>query len=323
MILQPSQHRAAAKQRLSQAQKPGRAILLHTVVVLLFSLLVTAIDYYLDQQISNTGGLRGMESRAILQTIQLVLQILQMILLPFWQVGYTYYVLQVAHGRSAGGADLLQGFRRFGPVLRLKAIMALMTVILIVAASYASSFLFMMTPWGAPMMQELETMMASGIDDAALIAAFAEMTETYALPIFVLFCLSFLAGGVFLFFRFRFAELWLMDHPDCKAREAMRGSRKALRGNWKALLRIDLGFWWFYLLELLITVLGFGDLILDAIGFEMTTDAFLHFLVFYLLYAWMHTMLYWWKRNHVSVTYAHAYLTRCAEVEAEEEQVAV
>ena len=140
MTLQPSQHRAAAKQRLSQAQKPGRAILLHTVVVLLFSLLVTAIDYYLDQQISNTGGLRGMESRAILQTIQLVLQILQMILLPFWQVGYTYYVLQVAHGRSAGGADLLQGFRRFGPVLRLKAIMALMTVILIVAASYASTY---------------------------------------------------------------------------------------------------------------------------------------------------------------------------------------
>jgi CDP-diglyceride synthetase len=52
----------------------------------------------------------------------------------------------------------------------------------------------------------------------------------------------------------------------------------------------------------------YGDVFLGGFGMEMTTDAFTHYLIFYFLYVWAQMALYWWKRNEVCVTYAHAYM---------------
>lgn len=320
MLLEPSQYRSAAKESLAKAHKPGRVILIHTGATLLLSLLLTAADYFLDQQIGLTGGLSGMGMRSILATIQSLLRLLQIVALPFWQIGYTYYTLQVARGQACGSSDLFAGFRRFGPVLRLKLLMAIIIALLALASTYASSLLFTLSPWAAPMMQEIEVLMAGGLDQAALLDAVSSMTQDAIAPIMVLFGLCFLAGVIFLFFRFRLAELWLMDHPEGGALAALRSSRMAMRGNWKAMFRIDLSFWWFYLLDLLVTILCYGDVILDAAGFEMTTNAFGHYLVFFSLYVWAQMALYWWKRNEVAVTYAHAYMQLCPN-EASEETV--
>lgn len=321
MLLEPSQHKSAARECLAKANKPGRVILIHTGATLLFSLLLTGADYFLDQQIGLTGGLSGMGTRSILATIQSVLRLLQIVVLPFWQIGYTYYTLQVARGQAGGPSDLLEGFRRFGPVLRLKLLIAGMATILFFASTYASSILFTLTPWAAPMMQKMESLMAGGLDETALMEAMASMTADAIVPITILAGLCFLAGGIFLFFRFRLAELWLMDHPQGGALAALRNSRMAMQGNFKAMFRIDLSFWWFYALDLLVTVLCYGDLILDAVGLEMTTDAFGHYLLFFSLYAWAQMALYWWKRNEVSVTYARAYTELCpAPMETEDKE---
>lgn len=320
MLLEPSYYQTAARQSLAKAHKPGRIILIHTGVVLLVSLLLTAADYFLDQQIGLTGGLGGMGMRSVLATIQSTLRLLQIIILPFWQIGYTYYTLKLAQGEANGASDLLEGFRRFGPVLRLKLLMAIMTAGLVLASTYIASLLFSLSPWAAPMIQEMEELMAGGLDDAALLDAVASMTQKAIVPIMILFGLCFLAGFLFLFFRFRLAELWLMDHPTKGALAALHSSRKAMRGNYKAMFKIDLSFWWFYLLDLLVTVLCYGDVILDAVGFEMTMNAFSHYLIFFSLYVWAQMALYWWKRNEVAVTYAHAYMELCPK-EAEEEAV--
>ncbi len=311
MLLEPFKYQNAARESLRKTEKPGRVILAHTGMILLMSLLLTAADYFLDQQISTTGGLSGMGTRSVLTTIQSTLRLLQILALSFWQVGYTYYTLRVAEGQARGLTDLLEGFRRFGPVLRLKLLMAGITALLIFASAYVSSFLFTLTPWAATMMQQMEVLMAGNLDEAALMEAVASMTMDAIVPIMILFGLCFLAGGIFLFFRFRLAELWLMDHPQGGALAALRGSRKAMRGNCKAMLRIDLRFWWFYALDILVTMLCFGDVILGAVGMEMTMDAFGHYLIFFSLYVWAQLALYWWKRNEVAVTYAHAYMALC------------
>lgn len=313
MLLEPSHYQTAARASLHKADRPGRVILIHTGIVLLVSLLFSAADYFLDQQIGLTGGLSGMGTRSILTTIQSTLRLLQIVVLPFWQIGYTYYTLKVAQGESAGVADLLEGFRRFGPVLRLKLLMAIMGALLVLASSYVSSLLFTLSPWAIPMMQELEVLMADGFDEAALLDAVASMTQDAIVPILILFGLCFLTGFIFLFFRFRLAELWLMDHPTKGALAALHSSRMAMRGNYKAMFRIDLRFWWFYLLDLLVTVLCYGDVILDAVGLEMTMNAFGHYLIFFSLYVWAQMALYWWKRNEVAVTYAHAYMQLCPQ----------
>lgn len=322
MLLEPSHYKQTARESLAKAHRPGRVILIHTGATLLLSLLLTGADYLLDQQIGLTGGLSGMGTRSVLATVQSLLRLLQIVLLPFWQIGYTYYTLQLSQGQANGPTDLLEGFRRFGPVLRLKLLTAIITALLALASAYASSLLFTLSPWAAPMMQELEVLMAGGIDQTALLEAIASMTQEAMVPIMILFGICFLAGGIFLFYRFRLAELWLMDHPHGGALAALRNSRMAMRGNFKAMLRIDLSFWWFYLLDLLVTVLCYGDVILDAVGFEMTTNAFGHYLIFFFLYVWAQMALYWWKRNEVAVTYAHAYRTLCPK-EAEDETVKV
>lgn len=313
MRLIPSHLRTASKRSLGAADRPGRIILLHTGAILLISLLLSIADHLLDKQISTTGGLSGLGARSALTTIQSLLQLMQVIVLPFWQLGYTYYTLKVAREQPAGLSDLTAGFRRFGPVLRLKMLTAGMIFLLAMISGYVSAFLFMLSPWSSPMMQQIANLTESAMDEQALAQAMAAITADAAIPVLILFCLCFLAGGLFLFCRYRLAELWLMDHPKSGALAALRSSRIRMQGNWKALFRVDLSFWWFYLLEILIAVLSYGDIILDALGIEMTTDAFGSYLLFFSLYLWAQMALYWWKKNEISVTYAHAYLTLCAD----------
>ena len=319
MLLDPVQLRANALSSLKRSQKPERMVLLHTGVILLVSLLLTGADYLLDQKIGTTGGLSGMGARSILVTIQSLLRLTQAVVLPFWQIGYTFYSLPVARGQSSGISDLMEGVRRFGPILRLKALMAGMAFLLLLASAYASSFLFMMTPWAMPILQQMESMTATMMNEQELLESFAVMLQDSIVPIMILFGLCFLAGGAFLFFRFRLAELWLLDHPEGGALKALRTSKRLMQGNWKAMFRIDLTFWWFYLLDLLVSILCYGDVILDALGMEMTTDAFGTYLLFFCLYVWAQMALYWWKRNEVAVTYAHAYLTLLPEEPTEEQ----
>lgn len=323
MLLSPSHYRTAATESLAAANRPGRVILLHTGAMLLLSLLLTLADHFLDLQIASTGGLRDMDSRTMLTTARSVLFLAELVLLPFWQIGYTYYTLRVARGQSAGATDLLEGFRRFGPVLRLKLLQLALLILLAIVSSYAASMLFVMTPWSAPLVTEMENMMSSGLNEAELTAAILSTSRSSLIPMMVIFGLCFLAGGVFLYFRFRQAELWLMDHPGSGALAALLYSRRCMRGNWWGMFRIDLSFWWFFLLEAIVSALCFGDEILDIWGIQMTTDTFLSYLLFFCLYLLTQLGLYWWKRNDVAVTYAHAYLALCPEDAAEETPVNV
>lgn len=317
MLLQPAQLRSAAKNSLAQADRPHKVILIHTGVILLLTLLLTVADHLLNRQISTTGGLSGMGARSVFVTVQSVLRLIPAIVLPFWQIGYTFYTLKVALGQPADLSDLGEGFRRFAPVLRLKLLMTVIVVLLIMASSYVGGFLFAMSPWSTPLLLKLEELYASTADEQALLESIMALAQDYQTPILIIFGICFAVGGLFLFFRFRLAELWLMDHPEKGALAALKNSSNLMRGNWKAMLRVDLSFWWFYLLELLILILYYGDFLLGVVGIEMTMDAFGSYMIFFILYLCSQLALYWWKRNEISVTYAHAYLALCP-VEPEE-----
>ena len=315
MLLSPSQYRNAAKESLSKAQQPGRIILLHTSAVVLLSFLLTLADHLLDQQIATTGGLGGLGARAILGTVQYIFRLLPLVLLPFWQSGYLYYTIRVARGEPAGKNDLLEGFRRFGPVLRLKLLTGLLAIGMCLGCSYIASFIFVMSPWSTPIMGEMETLIASAaeLSDTELLSAMMTVAGGAVVPLMVIFSICLLAGSFILFYQIRLAEFWLMDHPGKGALAALIASRKQMRGNWKRMLTLDLSFWWFLVLELLVSILGIGDVILNYFGISMSTDAFVTYLIFSCLYLWAHLMLYWWKKNTVSVTYAHAYLALCPD----------
>lgn len=319
MPLDFSRLRAAGNDSLKKAPNATKVILLHTGVVLLVSLLLSMADFLLNREINAIEGLHGMNMRAVLLTVQTILRLTQTILLPFWQIGYTYFTLRVAREETAGFSDLFEGFRRFFPVLRLKILMAFLAVGLVFISGYVGSFLFMMTPWATPLVEQLEVLAASSMDEAALTEAIISLPNEVMLPLTVFSILCFLALAAFVFFRLRMAELWLIDHPDGDARTALRSSRTMLKGNCLNLLKVDLGFWWFYLLEALITAICYGDAILAAMGIEMTMDAFGTYFLSFGLYLLLQLALYWWKRNELSVTYAHAYLELSPKENLDEE----
>ena len=306
MLSEPSVLHTQAKTNLTQTKHPGRVNLIHTGAMLLLSLILTVADFLLNQQIRTTGGLAGMGLRSILTTIRYVLQLSQLIILPFWQIGYTYYTLKVARGETAGLPNLLEGFRRWAPVLRLKMLMLILGILLAIISGYATGVLFAMTPWAAPLI----TLVSDGnMTEEAFLEALPTISQEIMVPILVIFGLCFLAGFLYLFFRFRLAELWLMDHPEGGAFASLRNSSMLMRGNYKAMFKIDLHFWWYYLLTILVAVLGYLDLLLPKLGVQLPIGANGAMLVTLAIHMVASLLMAWFFRSRVATVYACAYDT--------------
>lgn len=305
-----SQLRTQAAHSLERSAEPKRMILFHTGMILLLAAVLTLVDQLLEQAIGNTGGLGGLATRSLLSTIQSVLQIAQMVVLPFWQMGYTFYCLQVAQNKNTDYRSFLEGFRRFGPVLRLNLFTGIIYLAIAMFCTYVSSFLFMMSPWGASLLEPLyQLSSAETLDTEALNQVVDTISQEATLPIFLVFIPCFLLLCAPFFYRYRMAAFWLLDHPRGGALAAMHSSRKLMQGKRIELFRLDLHFWWFYLLDLLVTGICYGDLLLDTLGIELPFSSDISYFLFFGIYLICQLGLYYWRRNEVSVTYAHVYLS--------------
>ena len=101
-----------------QADMAKRLVMIHSGVVIGLGLLLSVLSYLLNMGIEDTGGLSGIGTRAVLETLQTALGFVNMVLVPFWTMGYTSMILSVSQGRSVGMPSLFWGFRNWGVVLR-------------------------------------------------------------------------------------------------------------------------------------------------------------------------------------------------------------
>lgn len=301
-----------AASRLSEAGfDPRLLILIHTAVSVGASLLVTVINYILQQQINNTGGLSGIGLRSILATAQSALQLACVVLLPFWEIGMLYAAVRIARKRSAEPADLTAGFRRFGPVLRLNLLRSAVIFAVIMLSVNIGSSIFMMTPLSNPLYDTLLPILEAAandpaftIDDATLSALFNTM-----LPLIPIMALTVLLLAVPVFYRLRMADYLIMEDKKTGALEAMLISWRMTKGRAFALFRLDLSFWWFYALQTAAVLLAYGDVIAGALGISLPISSDLAALVFYLLYGLAMLALNWRFGSYLQTTYAVAYDT--------------
>ena len=303
---------AAATQLARADYDPKKLTLLHTGAVLAVSLILSVLHHLLQLQISDTGGLSGMGTRSILSTAQTMLQLAQMIILPFWQFGYTFAAIRIFRQASATPDSLLEGFRRFGPLLRLMLLEAMLVFGVTIGASYLASFLFCMTPWGMEMMNVV-TEAGAEVTDVQIL----QIMMDYAAPLLILFTLILLVFAVPMFYRLRLAPYLLLDTPLKSAIAAMQVSRQVMRGRCLDLLKLDLSFWWFYALDLLVGVVAYSDTILSLMGITLPVDPALAFFGALVLYSLCQLALYCRFRPQVEVTYVAAY---AALVQLPEEQ---
>ena len=289
---------------------PKKLILIHTGIVLLLSFLLAIADSLLENQIGTTGGLSGIGSRSILVTAQSVLRLAQTVLLPFWQMGYLYVTMKFAREEEVSPWDLCEGFRRFGPVLRLNLLKIVLFIGVGIVGSNIASFIFSLTPYSAPMMELLIPLMedpAAMEDPIALQEAFMAVTEEIMVPLLIIGGIVILALSIPVLYHYRLASFFLMDSDKQGAFASMRSSRKLMRYLCIDMFKLDVSFWWFYLLEALTIVLCYMDVILGWLGVALPFDTTTAYFLFFSLYLISQLALYWWRKNEIDVTYACAY----------------
>ncbi len=296
---------------LAAAVNPGRIALCYTAVCAVLALLSSILDITLSNRIADTGGLSNMGLRSVLSTVQTLLPILQLVVTTCLGLGYHICALRISRGQDAGPVTLLDGFRNFGPALRAVFFQALLYLSFGMVSMYLSSFLFMMTPYSDPFLEimgpilESSDLLATGelvLDNETLFAA----AETLAPMMWIwlgLFLLLFLPA----YYSYRMTLFCIADEPRRGALSCMHKSKMMMRRNRFALLRLDLSMWWFYALQILVSIVCYGEMILPLLGVTLPWEPVFSYFFFFVASLAIQTVGYYFLMNRVNVAYAVAY----------------
>ena len=308
-MLKVSELHNQANARLENAGNPKRLALIHTAIALGSSLLLTLINYLLSLGIADTGGLDGVGTRTILSTAQAMLELVVILTLPFWQLGIFHTALRWAKGEAAKFSDLLQGFRRLGSAIGLLILRSILFIALAVIVLNVSTFVFMMTPFADPLTDIYATLMEQALTPEQLVELLTpELMASAArasIPLLIISGVLLVLVAVPAFYRIRFADYALMDGLTCG--KAMVQSFTVTRGSCWQVAKLDLSFWWFYLLQMLSVALCNADLALSYLGVSLPVSGVAATLLFYALGIICQILLLWQFEAKRVTTYALAY----------------
>ena len=305
-LLRPKtlKHNAAAA-LAGSTYSPHRLTLIHIGVVTLVSLVLALISFWLSHEINQTSGLSGIGSRAILETAEMLLTTANLVLMPFWEAGFLWAALCMARRQKAQPQTLLAGFRRFLPLLGSKLLQGFLLGGFLTLGCYLGLAIFTMTPFSAGVRQALEPYLAADVLDMNAIYADAAVMHAM-LPAFPFGILGSALTALPMFYRLRFMDYIVLDLSAGPLR-AFLATRPLMRGNRWKLVKLDLSFWWFYLLEGIIAAVCYGDLLLGLLGVALPMSAEVATLVFYACGMALQLGLYVWKRPYIAATYAAFY----------------
>ena len=311
---------AADRSLTAHPQDSRKLVLIYAGAAMALALLTTLLDFLLQHYIDNTGGLSGIGLRSVLSTVRTVLQIVQAIVLPFWEMGYLYCAMKMAREESQTPSMLLEGFRKWGPILRWYLLRGAIFTALAIACFYLSMQIFIISPFATSLVEllepYLETIAAGSMPelDAATTSA---IMQAY-IPMLGIFAVIYLAVAIPVSYTYRLSGYALLDVPKRGALVALRNSRQMMRGNRFALFKLDLSFWWYYVLQALLALLAYGDVILPLVGIDLPWSETASFFIFYVLFHLCQLALFVLVRNRVETTYVHAYDTLHEPVQPEE-----
>lgn len=299
-----------AAERLASAPQKKRIVLIYSGLVIGINLMAVVVGYVLGLQIDRMTGLRNMSLRSTLSAIQTMLPILQSILVMCLDLGYVSTMLRTARGQYASPNGIRLGFDRIWLLLRSQIILSLFYVGICIVSVYASSTIYMMSPFSGDTLELMMPLMSEAsvlnpeivLDDATYMQLVSSMT-----PAFVIFGVIFTALYIPVTYRFRMTKYIIIDKPGISAINALRESRIMMKGNAVNLFKLDLYLSWYHIALLLSSVICYGDQILPMLGVELPFSADVAYFVFYGLYWALQAAIYFFLRNRVEASYALAY----------------
>jgi len=291
------QLKALAQERANASPYDAKKLaLFFTGAAVALSFLITLIGFLLTKQMEGTGGLSGIGLRTVLSSAQMLVMLAGAVVLPFWNLGYTRAALDTARDGSAEPRTLLSGFHLFFPALRLFFLQGALYTLLLTFTAQAGAILYMFTPAATKTMALMDSILADGEVTMTDPLVMEQLIQA-AWPIYLIIGILFLVVLIPVMYRLRLVEFSLVDGQE-KALPNMLRSNYLMRGNCVSMFRLDLSFWWYYLLQGLATVLAYGDLL---IGGDIA------YWVFYLLSAAAQLLIGWKFLPQVHTAYALAY----------------
>ncbi len=305
------QLREDAGRQLSKAREPQKIVLIYTGILLGVSAFSTVAQYLLGSGISQTGGLRNLGLRSMLSTVSNILPIAQYVILLCLGLGFAAAALRIARGQFASPMTLKAGFERFWPLAKCTLLQSLILLAVGFGSFYLAMAIYMFSPFSegfftiiTPLLAD-ESILSTGIpvlDEATSLALMDQMW-----PMFIIFGILFLALAIPVTYRYRLVNYLIIDRPGIGALSALRTSNSLMKGNKRRFFRLDLGFWWYYVLLSLASVVCYGDLVLAMLGISLPMSSTVSYFLFYALFLAADFVIYWFNLNRVEVTYALAY----------------
>lgn len=291
--------------QLSQSRNARQVLLVYAGVTMALALLVTAVNYVLDLQIANFGGLSNLGTKSMLSTIQMVLPMLQSLVILCLELGYQNAMLRVSRGQYVSPNSLRLGFDRFWPLLRTMLMQSGIYLAVMLACCYLASMIFTMSPFSESFM----TLMESGAVTLPLALDAPVMGELILsmIPMLVIYFILLAAVLVPMIYSYRMANYVIVDNPGLGGLAVLRQSKQMMWGSRRALLKLDFSFWWYYVLNAAVSFLAYGDVFLPMLGIQIPWSDTVSYFLFYALFLAAQMAIYWFFLNRVSVAYALAY----------------
>ena len=253
--LTPKELKNLARQRLSQAAyAPQKLTLIYSGIVLGLNLLAVILNWVTGRMMDSTGGLSGMDTRAVLDTVSTVFSLAVHIATPLLTMGFLYCAIRFARQKELTPKSLTMGLRRWAVILRHGLLVGGIFLAIAYAALQIGSIIFMFLP-GADQTTE---MMYALMEDPAVLEGnipteqLGELVNAF-MPVYLIAGVLFVAAMLPVGYRLRLSSYRIMEDTPVGAVKAVFSSNKLMKGNCVTLFKLDLSFWWFYTLQLVLS----------------------------------------------------------------------
>ena len=304
--MDPRNAKEAAHNLLEQASHDSKKLaLIYAGASVIFSLLCSLISYLLGLAADNAGGLSGLAMRSLLQSGQSVISMASAVILLFWQFGLVAAALDYSNSEEVDHHTLLDGFRRWAPILRMSLLLLIVIIGVIMACSYLSTFIFTLSPLSNTLYEKMAAMSEAGQSVEVTDALIAQLLP-HMWGLLVIFLLLLAVLGLPVYYRYRMCEFVMMD-GDVGARAAMRESKRLSMNRRMGMFKLDLSFWWYYLLQGLITGVAYLDILIPFAGIKLPIPGEAIFWISFILSLGLQFLITWKYSLYYQTSYAVYY----------------
>lgn len=300
-----------AANRLKTGKEPQKVVLIYAAILAAAALAGKLAGYLLDGQISQAVGLQGMNTRAVLSTATVVVTIAQLLLVEGLALGYCAAMLRIARGQYASGSTLKAGLERLWLLVRTR----LLEGVILTAMSFALCMvvvnIYMLTPFSNRLvLSKMPLVEAGELTTEAMLSLWSTAYQVL-LPVTVLYVVALIPLLWYFSAVYRLVDYLLIEKPQLGALGALQESRRRMRGSMRMLLRVDLSFWWYYLLQAATKALLYPGLILAALGVTLSVSPTVFLVAALVIYLAADFAVRYFFSNRVAVTYALFYDSLC------------